>query len=159
MFRMRTRGSFFGRRRITTIAYAAGVMAADSQATSGPRKFRVKKIQRVPGGGLLGITGSMPDLLKIQKWAADGFPQDAKPDLSDDGDVECLLVHADGSIALFDSSLELMAVQDKFIAIGSGGPYAVAAMACGLDPVQAVGIAARFDPYTSAPVKSERLKK
>ena len=144
---------------MTTIAYRDGVMAADSQASSGARKFRVKKITRVPGGGLLGITGGMPELLKIQKWAGAGFPPDDKPELSDDAEVECLLVYADGTAALFDASLEVMPVQDKFIAIGSGGPYAVAAMACGLGPAEAVQIAARFDPYTSAPVKSERLKK
>ena len=145
---------------MTTIAYSAATrtMAADSQASSANRKFRVKKITRIPGGGLLGITGGMPELLKIQKWASAGFPPDEKPEMADDAEVECLLVHADGTINLFDSSLELMAVQDKFIAIGSGGPYAVAAMACGLGPAEAVQIAARFDPYTSAPVKTEKLK-
>lgn len=42
----------------------------------------------------------------------------------------------------------------KTFAIGSGCKYAMAAMACGKTPAEAVKVAAKFDCFTGGPVRS-----
>ena len=42
-------------------------------------------------------------------------------------------------------------------AIGSGAPYAIAAMACGKNAMDAVKIAKKFDPYTGGRITSIKL--
>lgn len=147
---------------MTTIAWdaASGVMAADTQCTAGNRKFRTSKVKRLKCGGLIGGSGSVAHMLKVQRWAEGGFNPDALPDFGDDGgDFEALIVKGDGSVFLLDEEMELMPFTDAFIAVGSGGPYAVAAMACGKSPADAVEIAGRFDAATSGPVETFRLER
>lgn len=140
---------------MTTIAYdrATKMMAADTQCTAGARKLRTHKVRRLKDGGLIGSCGTMSDILKVHRWAEAGFPAKSKPDFGDEGDFESLIVHADGQPYLLDENMELMQFEDEFLAIGSGGPYATAAMACGKGVVEAVEIAARFDPGTGGPVE------
>lgn len=145
---------------MTTIAYRDGVMAADTQCSSGNRKFRISKIKRLKCGGLLGGSGSLAAMLKIQRWAEAGFSADDAPEFGDDGgDFEALIVRGDGTVYLLDDEMELMPVTDELIAVGSGGPYAVAAMHCGLTPAEAVDVAAHYDPGTGGPVHEMRLEK
>jgi len=140
---------------MTTIAYdrATRTMAADTQCSAGARKLRTHKVRRLKDGGLIGSCGSMVDILKIHRWAEAGFPEKGRPDLGDDADFESLIVNGDGGVFLLDEALEPMEFSDEFLAIGSGGPYATAAMACGKTVTEAVELAARFDPATSAPVE------
>lgn len=138
---------------MTTIAYRAGVMAADTQVTSANRKFRASKVVRLPCGGLMGSSGNWAHIVKVQRWAAEGFHPDQKPEFDDDAEFECLVVKADGSVFLLDDDFELMPFTDEFIAVGSGGTLAVAAMECGRTPADAVRVAAKFDAATSEPVE------
>lgn len=143
---------------MTTIAYRDGVMAADSQVTSGNRKLRTSKARRLKGGGLIGGTGNLAHVLKLFRWADGGLRRGNKPEFPDGGaDAECLLVKADGTVWLLDEELEPMQFEDPFLAIGSGGPYAMAAMECGRTPEEAVEVAAKFDAATSGPVQVWRL--
>jgi ATP-dependent protease HslVU (ClpYQ) peptidase subunit len=57
-----------------------------------------------------------------------------------------------------DEDMELMPFMDAFIAVGSGGPYAMAAMECGRNPAEAVAVAAKFDANTSEPVEVFRVE-
>jgi ATP-dependent protease HslVU (ClpYQ) peptidase subunit len=144
---------------VTTAAWSSieGVLAVDTQVTSGNRKFRTHKVAQLPCGGLIAGTGNLAHILKAQRWAQAGLTEDAKPDFGDEPEMECLIIKGDGSIWLLDDELEPMPVTDEFIAIGSGGPYAQAAMACGKSAAEAVAIAARFDAATSEPVDTYRL--
>lgn len=142
---------------MTTIAYRDGVMAADMQVTAGNRKFRTTKVRATKAGGLVGGAGNLAHVLKVFDWVEGGMKGD-KPDFGeDDGEFECLIVEPDRSVWLLDEELVPMRVEDGFLAIGSGGPYAVAAMECGRTPEEAVEVAAKFDPATSAPVQVWRL--
>lgn len=143
---------------ITTIAYRAGEMAADTQATSGTRKFRCHKISRLKCGGLIGITGSLSSGIRVRRWAEAGFPADDKPEFDGAAEVECLVVRGDGTVWCVDDELEPMEFTDEFIAIGSGGGYAVAAMECGRSPEEAVRVAAKFDAATSEPIETWRIE-
>lgn len=146
---------------MTTIAYSAGVMAADTQVTAGNRKFRTHKVRRMADGGLIGGAGHLTNILRVQRWAEEGFSgelPELKDGEDDEGEFECLVVMGDGSAYLLDSELELMPIHDEFIALGSGGNYAMGAMACGMSPLEAVRIAARFDAATSEPVESWKVE-
>lgn len=145
---------------MTTAAWDAksGVLAVDTQVTSSNRVFRAHKVARLTDGGLIAGTGNLAHILKVQRWAQVDFSDDAKPDFDGEGEFECLIVKGDGSVYLVDDDLELMHVFDDFIAIGSGGPYAVAALACGKSAEDAVKVAARFDAATSEPVEVYRLE-
>lgn len=145
---------------MTTIAYSAAtrIMASDTQLTSGNRKFRTSKIRQLSCGGLIGSTGSVAHILKVQRWAEAGFDDDAKPDFGDEsGDFECLIVKGDGTIYLLDGEMEMMPIKDEIVALGSGGTYALAALACGRTPEEAVRIAARYDAATSEPIETMSL--
>lgn len=144
---------------MTTIAYSGGVMASDTQVTSGNRKLRACKVRRLKDGGLVGGTGNLAHILKIFRWAEGGLRRGNRPEFNGDGaDAECLLVKGDGTIWLLDEELEPMQFEDPFLAIGSGGPYAMAAMECGRTPEEAVEVAAKFDAATSGPVQVWRLE-
>lgn len=146
---------------MTTAAWSAkeGVLAVDTQVTSGNRKFRTHKVHRLPCGGLIAGTGNLVHILKVARWVQSGYGEKSRPDFGDgDGEFECLIVQGDGSVHLLDEELEPMNVTDEFIAIGSGGPYAVAAMACGKSAADAVRVAAMFDAATSEPVETYRLE-
>lgn len=140
---------------MTTIAYSAATqtMAADSQVTSGNRKFRTTKLFRLKDGGIAGGAGDFAVLLKVIRWAEAGFNLKAKPDLPDsaEGSFEILCVRGDGSMFSLDETMEPMPLTDAFLAMGSGSNYAVAAMHCGKTPLEAVEVAAQFDPGTSGP--------
>jgi ATP-dependent protease HslVU (ClpYQ) peptidase subunit len=142
---------------VTTVAYADGVMASDTQITSGNRKFRCTKVRQTKDGGLIGGTGNLAQVLKVMRWAVEGFQGDG-PEFDGEGDFECIWVTPDGAVHLLDEALEPMKIEDEFLAIGSGGPYAVAAMHLGKSPEEAVEVAARFDPATSGPVQVWRLQ-
>lgn len=145
---------------MTTIAYskASGLMAADTQVTACSRKFRTHKVRRLKCGGLIGSSGKLADIVKVQRWAEAGFPAD-KPEFGEDGgEFECLIVTGAGDVFLLDEDMELMPFTDDFIAVGTGGPYAVAALACGKSVEEAVKIAAMFDAHTSEPVEVFRVE-
>lgn len=143
---------------MTTIAYRDGVMASDTQVSAGGRKFRTHKVKPLKDGGLIGSSGKLADILKIQRWAEAGFPDEGKPDFGDEGEFECLIVTGAGEIYLLDEEMELMPFFDPFIAVGSGGAYAMAAMECGKSPEDAVRVAAKYDANTSEPVETFRVE-
>jgi ATP-dependent protease HslVU (ClpYQ) peptidase subunit len=147
---------------VTTAAWSAkeGVLATDTQVTSGNRKFRTHKVARLPCGGLIAGTGNLVHILKVTRWVQAGYDEAAKPDFGDDeeGQFECLIIQGDGQVVLLDDDMEPMPVTDEFIAIGSGGCYAMGALACGKTAVEAVKIAAQFDAATSEPVEAYFLE-
>ncbi len=135
-------------------------MASDTQVTSGCRKLRACKVQRLKCGGLIGGSGNWAHLMKVRRWAEAGFPADDQPDFgADEGEFECLIVKGDGRVYLLDDEMELMPFTDEFIAVGSGGCYAVAAMHCGRTPAEAVEVAGIYDASTSGPVEVWQLEK
>ena len=146
---------------MTTAAWSAkeGVLAVDTQITSGNRKFRTHKVHRLPCGGMLAGTGNLTHILKVARWVQAGYAEADRPDFGDEGgEFECLIVAGDGKVYLLDDDMEPMEVTDAFIAIGSGGPYATAALHCGKSAVEAVKVAAHYDAATSEPVEAYFLE-
>jgi len=119
--------------------------------TSGDRIFRTVKIERLPDGSLFGGSGGLADILKVKAWLAHGYKGEA-PEISDKASFELLHVRTDGSTWLVDEDLVPMRFTDSFLALGTGSPYAMAAMYLGKSPQEAVEVAAQFDPSTSLPI-------
>lgn len=152
---------------MTTIAYRDGVIAADSWATywteaGGSRRHSCTKLYRkwISQGRkrrevIIGTAGESTPALLFVDWYGSGQPV---PDLLRDlgGDFTCLILSKEG---LFEADVYCRPdrVQDEFFAVGSGAKCALAAMACGKSAVDAVRIAARFDPYTGGRIVTMQL--
>lgn len=142
---------------MTTIAAKGLMVAADSQITGGSgRKGRVKKLVRLSDGSVFGGAGAYHAVLKLRRWADSGF-EGNRPAKTQD--AECLLVRPDGSRWVLDGVGDPYEIQGDFHAIGSGGDYALGAMAMGADPLKALKVAAEFDAMTSGPYQVESVVK
>lgn len=139
------------RANITTIAYDGKTLAADTQ---GNASFILKghKLHRLANGSLFGAAGSLQETLAVLGWLNGG----EKP--TDLENFEGLIIEASGASVLGERLIRVPSLE-PFYAIGSGSHFALAAMACGCTAVEAVRIAARFDPYTGGRVESMKLGK
>lgn len=153
---------------MTTIAYRDGIIAADSRVTYGEdgaaRIHTCKKLFRktITEGKkrfdvIIATAGESSPGMVFVDWYGTGKPV---PDifLHLGGDFTCLVLRPDGLFE-FDVYCRGDEVLDPFYAIGSGAKAALAAMACGKSAIEAVRIAARYDPYTGGRIVHETLQK
>lgn len=125
-------------------------MAADSQATDGCIKSRVRKIFRIDNH-IIGCAGSFQDITLFLDWYRDRSKK--KPRVRD---LSVLVLSEEGITEYADALVE-MPVLDEFYAVGSGAQAALAAMHLGHHPKAAVETASKIDPYTSGPFHVMRL--
>jgi ATP-dependent HslUV protease subunit HslV len=145
---------------VTTIAYCDGVLAADTQMTcSDGSRWRVTKLERLPDGSIVGFSGDSKLIPRLVRWISRGMTARNRPRFKDDDVAEVLLVKPDGTVWLVDTSLVPERITSAQAAIGSGGPYAMGAMACGRDAEAAVNIACLFDSSSSPPVETMSIEK
>jgi ATP-dependent HslUV protease subunit HslV len=163
-----------------------GVVAvgSDGQVTLGNAvlKHGAAKVRRLAGGSVLaGFAGSVADALALftrfeAKLEAYGHNLErAAVELARDWrtdkalrHLEALLITADVATTLLVSGTgEVLSPDDEVIAVGSGGPYALAAaralrahtdMTAGEIVREALAIAATIDIYTNDRVTIEELK-
>lgn len=120
-------------------------MAADRRATVGGTIFSVTKIFRDGPDRLVGVNGSLARVGAFRAWLADGAkPEDYPPNPTDD-DLYMLVVHRGGRIWRYANTPWPVTVEEPFSALGTGMDFALAAMACGRNAVEAVEITSRFD--------------
>jgi hypothetical protein len=152
---------------MTTIAYRDGIIAADSRLTyatvgGGSRKHVCTKLyrKRITEGRktfdvIIATAGEASPSLIFVDWYGSGEPI---PDMLkiQGGDFTCLILRPDG---LYEADVYCRPdkILDSFFAVGSGAKEALAAMHCGKSAMQAVGIAARIDPYTGGKIVSMTL--
>lgn len=136
---------------MTTLAWDGKTLAADTLASNGI-KWRFHKLYRLPDGSIFGGAGSCQEILAVLAWLRKG----EKP--ADLQNFEGLIITKAGVSAL---GMRLMRepVLERCYAVGSGSHFAIAAMACGKNAVEAVRIAARFDPGTGGRVETLTLRK
>lgn len=132
---------------MTTIAYKDGVMAGDSQSSWHYKELNAKKVQK-RGDMLIGFAGDFGSGVRFCNWM---FNKGEQPNVIDDS-FSAIVVkgskcyHYDRTLVPFHS--------DKYIAIGSGAEFAIAAMDCGKSAVDAVKIASRRDPHTGGKIRT-----
>lgn len=151
---------------MTTIAYRDGVLAADSLThatteSAGEVLYPCEKLfRRTVGRGkqrrevLIGTAGEASPSSLFVEWYGSGKP---RPKCFKKADFQILLVEPTGVFET-DESCVLQRVVGPYHAIGSGRKAAFAAMACGKTALEAVAIAAMFDPYTGGEIVTMRLR-
>ena len=140
---------------MTTIAYRDGVLAADSLVTLGSTKAHgsYQKIKRI-GDCLVGTAGSVADCQAFVHWLQAG--DDDKPPPK--GEYSALIIGPNGQVRELECGNIMPRPRGaKFFALGSGGPFALAAMYAGATATEAVKIAAKIDTNTGLPVKTLKL--
>lgn len=140
---------------MTTIAYRAGVMAADTRAYSGdkvPIGFKTK-IHRLSDGSLFGCSSSSvgADGL-LRRWVDGGCQPCKSDDLKPDG-FQLLLIRPSGDVFYAKDNMELTGpLSAAYFAIGSGDQFALGAMAVGASAKKAIEAAATLDPWTGGEI-------
>lgn len=140
---------------MTTIAYRAGVMAADSRAYAGFNAAlgQKTKIRRLDDGTLIGCSSNQVGLGEaVMDWYADGADP-AKAPKASETKFSLLAVMRDGQ-AYYASDNFLLSgpITAEFFAVGSGEGIAQGAMHAGASAELAVEIACRVDVWSGLPV-------
>lgn len=134
-----------------------GCIASDSRCSTDNAMFSVNKVRQV-GQGLVGAAGAWSDVLRFWDFLdKKKATKDGGALLHDNSELEAIELHPEG-IFLYEPNGARYHIKDGFYAVGSGGPYALGAMAMGASPEEAVAIAARFDPNTGGEVEVLKLK-
>ena len=106
---------------------------------------------------LVGCAGNTPDIAKFLRWFKNPTPEIPEFGSEDDEGFIAVIVSKDG-LFVCANSVDPIPVKDPFVAIGSGGMAAKAAMMCGRSPVSAVEIALRCDKNSRGPIQRVTLK-
>lgn len=118
------------------------------------------KIARTPDGRLIGCAGVTGNCRVMMDWLMKPRRNiEIMPDLHGDDDnkyVQAIEVMFDGVVRYYEDA-RMMIIEDAYFAIGSGSPYAVAAMHCGKSAQESVSIAAHFDPATGGNIDCLKL--
>lgn len=130
------------------------IIAADSRCSDDNSMVGVSKIRKIKGA-LIGCAGGWSEILYF--WDKLSGKRVKEGVLTDQSDFCGIELSADG-IHLYDPSGRRFRIKDEFYAIGSGGAYALGAMAMGARPEEAVAIASRFDPSTGGEIETMQLK-
>lgn len=130
---------------MTTIAYKDGVVAADTQITTGAgwTASSVQKIHRV-GPYIVGACGDLVELEAMRNWLRKGMPDDAYP-FPKDSESEGFIILPDGSFVCLMPEGKIVRETAAYYAWGSGCRFAIGAMAAGLSAEDAVRVAVKHD--------------
>lgn len=143
---------------MTTIAYKAGIMAADTRAYAGfnsPLGTK-RKIRRLANGTLIGCSTNQVGLGEaILDWYENGAKPEEGPRPPDEVKFTFLAVLPDGSAFYgYDSYFLSGPITADCFAIGSGEGVAHGAMRAGASAIRAVEIAAEIDVWSGLPVEN-----
>lgn len=147
-------------------------MAADSRCTDECGSFftKIKKIDRLASGALLGKAGDADarDVVSLLSKATYRKLPSRKELAETRTDFRGILAFPNGRVFAVaveklgdgDSSWtgEIVEVEERMCAVGSGYQFALGAMAAGKTAKQAVEIACRYDNNSQAPVRVVPLK-
>jgi len=146
---------------MTTIAYGNGVLASDSRSCIGDMIYEEdaqKIFQNIGPFDVIAIAGdyqaAVDTLELISTYTT--LDQIRVIPSSEIGEVSILGLTVDKRLWSYagDKSCELRA--DRPFAVGSGAPYALAALDLGLEPEEAVAYAATRDAMTNNTIQTTR---
>lgn len=137
---------------MTTIACDGKSMAADGlQSQNGMiTGRRIEKLFLGPGGSIFGCAGASEAHHAFKAWIEANEPPE-RPDLK--GEFEALQLRPDGSLWCWEGRLVPYRVEIPQ-SIGSGAPFAQAAMLCGKSPREALEIANQLDLASGGDIQS-----
>lgn len=141
---------------MTTIAYSAGIIAADSQITADDTKYlSADKITIVSRNIVLGCAGDVNDILLLERWFREVDTNwyeaiNTKPKIRKA--LDAILLSEGRPYTIYrDGYPEPLG--HPFIAVGSGWKFAMAGMHLGLSAPDAVKLASVFDVNTNDRIK------
>lgn len=133
---------------MTTIALKDGLLVSDTRLTWGTEKHFTRKITELPRTGLvIACAGTYRyerkahEIFNDPGWRSMDLAEKAK-------EFSALLIDGPELYLLTGNYLPIP-VTDRYIAIGSGAAYALAAMSLGCSAADAVKVASQFDIYTN----------
>lgn len=139
---------------MTTILWskAHNEVAADRQL--GSIKLDGGKLFHVPGGILTGA-GYYDEILEVVDWFQNGCKKETIPQLPDrDSGKESDFLYVDTETGdayfLTYPFLRRVKIKEQFFALGTGGQFAVGALAAGATPAEAMRIAHKYDVFTGS---------
>lgn len=151
---------------MTTVAFKAGILAADSRATEDDESaksnciklWRIQsRVEPVKGDVLLACSGDEFAAVLFKEWLeSGGDPQLHARGVTDEDNFDALVVHRSG-IYNANRLCCLVKTIEAYWAHGSGRQGALVAMNMGASAVKAVREAARVDPFTGGRVVSMSL--
>lgn len=141
---------------MTVLAYRAGVLASDSQATlNGSSGAVARKIARNKTGDLAGATGDAVYAQAFLDWFEAGEKK-KRPDATEKGKADAsnrgLIVRNGGPIEIYEFD-GMFKIKAEYYALGSGRSEALGAMAAGADAVGAVRAACAHDVYCGGEIQ------
>lgn len=138
---------------MTTIAakFSTLEIAADSMISDDGVFYATEKLRR----GKKGIYGACGDFHQMLR--AYELIEKKKKEWNNEFDFEVLELRKDG-IYIYESCLIPVKIKHDYWAIGSGSPYAIAAMRMGASPAEAVAIACEFDTSSRPPIDVLKLE-
>jgi len=141
---------------MSVVAWDGKAVAADKQATCSSMRFTVTKLRRLGTGEVLAWTGDLDSGVLLAQWFEDGADPAKWPKCQEDKDQWVrLLVFSSAGARFYERQPVAVAIEDRFMAWGSGRDYAVGALACGKTAREAVEIAARFSTECGMGVDEE----
>ena len=147
--------------RATTVCWDGKNLACDSQMTAGHRKLKCKtKFYRNEGRhAVLAAGGSVEAIEKVvHYWLSCTAPlSEAKLDIeinhmSPMATFALLVISDDGKALAYEDDLKSPITVEAPYAFGTGGDFALAAMALGASAAEAVKVAEELDIYTGGTV-------
>lgn len=145
---------------MTTIAYRAGIIAADSRCTwdgdaGGTSIMRCTKLFRKRVGKrdvVLATAGAVYSAMTFVDWYGSGKePPDCLTQMSTDEDFDVVILDR-GKVYIVNHYCRPIEEEAPFFAVGSGRKAALGALHCGRTAKGAVEIACLVDPYTAPPI-------
>lgn len=131
---------------MTCIAWDGKTLAADKRCCYGGLIGTVTKIHRVRGV-LVGGSGESAFINAMIQWIKEGRDAGSFPKSQSDKDdwQPVLVIEVDGRISMYERTAFPIRREDRFIAIGSGRDFAMAAMHLGRSAREAVEVACALD--------------
>lgn len=142
---------------MTVIVYKNGVLASDGRLTEENAIFTnsAQKVFRLKDGGLLGSAGDADDheLLTLLNRLKGKLPTH-KQLASLEFEFSAIWVKPDKTVYVLEANREkelekyisaIFPIKDSFVAVGTGSPWALGALAMGASAEQAVKVAIKFD--------------
>lgn len=139
---------------MTTVATDGKSLATDAQWTGDFKSYGgLNKILQHEGH-VFGAAGTDSSIYKFYEWIKAGQPSE-RPQIRTAERDSLIVLELTPTGRLFAWYDDLTRVPAPIpFAVGSGGPFAMAAMLCGKSPRDAVKIAAQLDPGTSGKISN-----
>ena len=139
---------------MTTIAYDGKTLVSDSRSSIGDTIYEEdaqKIFTNVGPFAVVGIAGSYQDATDIMKTITEFTRVDHIRSIPSDELGECALlgITYEGELWSYAGDASCQLREDMPFAVGSGGPYALAAMDLGLSAEDAVKYASTRDMFTN----------